>query len=59
MKTKVEDMLSEEYAAQRRALEAAGTATGRQTAATEPASAAERSIADGRKTIDSPLLSVA
>ena len=47
------------FAAQRRALEAVGTATGRQTAATEPASAAERSIADGRKTIDSPLLSVA
>ena len=47
------------FAAQRRALEAAGTATGRQAAATEPASAAERSIADGRKTLDSPLLSVA
>ncbi|WP_419498582.1 hypothetical protein [Adlercreutzia equolifaciens] len=43
------------FAAQRRALEA----TGRQAAATEPASVAERSIADGRKTLDSPLLSVA
>ena len=47
------------FAAQRRALEAAGTATGRQAAATEAASATERSIADGRKTLDSPLLSVA
>ena len=47
------------FAAQRRALEAAWTATGRQAAATEPASATERSIADGRKTLDSPLLSVA
>ena len=36
-----------------------GTADGRQAIATEAASATERSIADGRKTLDSPLLSVA
>ena len=47
------------FAAQRRALETTGTADGRQAIATEAASATERSIADGRKTLDSPLLSVA
>ena len=47
------------FAAQRRALERPDGGRTAKAIATEAASATERSIADGRKTLDSPLLSVA